>query len=288
VKVVFHADDFGLTPAVNAGIVEAHERGVLGSTSLMVTAAAADDAAAQARATPGLDVGLHLTLVEERPAAPPAEIPSLLANGRFWPHHTVVARRYLLGRWRPREAARELEAQWERFAALGLHPSHCDGHQHLHLLPGLLPAVIGQAVARDVRCVRTRLADPLGGGAPLPRSLVLLAIRAVGRLAWLGVGEERHTLVPFATVGFLQAGGTLGRPALLGMLDALRRPGGPDVVEVMLHPGHGDADTVRRYGHWHYQWDNDLALLLDPALPEELARRDIAVTSFREISAGGA
>ena len=62
-KVVFHADDFGLTGAVNAGILEAHERGVLASASIMVTAPAAEAAVAAARARPTLDCGLHVTLV---------------------------------------------------------------------------------------------------------------------------------------------------------------------------------------------------------------------------------
>src|SRR5690606_35856680 len=101
----------------------------------MVTAEAAEDAVAVARATPGLDVGLHLTLVEERPAAPPARIPTRLRDGRLLPSHAVVAARGLAGRWRASEAREELAAQWARADALGVTPSHVDGHQHLHLLP---------------------------------------------------------------------------------------------------------------------------------------------------------
>jgi hypothetical protein len=53
----------------------------------------------------------------------------------------------------------------------------------------------------------------------------------------------------------------------------------------MLHPGRRDAETERKYGHWRYQWERDLALLLDPTLPEALASRGIDVTSFRELYA---
>src|SRR4029077_5929785 len=104
VKVIFHADVFGLTRAVNAGIVEAHERGVLGSTSLMASAEAAEDAASLARSLPRLDVGLHGTLVEERPLLPPARIPTLVDGRRFWPNHAAVFARYASGRWRVDEA----------------------------------------------------------------------------------------------------------------------------------------------------------------------------------------
>jgi predicted glycoside hydrolase/deacetylase ChbG (UPF0249 family) len=285
-KVVFHADDFGLTEGVNAGIVEAHERGVLGSASVMVTAPAWEDAVARAKATPDLDVGVHLTLVEERPVLPPERIPSLVHDGRFWPSHGAVGLRWLQGRWRPDEAQAELTAQLGRFEATGLVASHLDGHQHLHLLPGVFAWVVSAARLRGIRFVRETLADPLQGGAP--RAAVLVALRGVRLLAARSADPtDLRTLTPFLTVGFLHAGGTLTSARLLSMLDRLRRRRPDAVVEVMLHPGRSDDESRRRYGHWGYQWANDLALLLDPALPGELARRDIEVTSFRALAATG-
>jgi predicted glycoside hydrolase/deacetylase ChbG (UPF0249 family) len=284
VKVVFHADDFGLTAAVNGGIVEAHERGVLGSASLMTTAPAWEDAVARARATRALDVGVHLTLVEERPVLPPERIPSLVCDGHFWPSHGAVGMRWLQRRWRSAEARAELAAQLERFEATGLVASHLDGHQHLHLLPGVFTWVVSAASRRGIRFVRTTLADPLRGGGP--RAAVQVALRGVGLLAALTADPtDRRTLTPFVTLGFLHAGGTLTRADLLAMLDRLRARRPRAIVEVMLHPGRPDDETRRRYGHWGYRWENDLALLLDPALPDELARRDIEVTSFRTLAA---
>ena len=283
-KVVFHADDFGLTAGVNAGIVEAYERGVLRSTSLMVTAPAWEDAVARAKATPGLDVGVHLTLVEEQPALPPDRIPSLVQGGRFWPSHGTVGLRWLTRRWHSAEARAELRAQLERFDATGLVPSHVDGHQHLHLLPGVFPWAAAEARRRNIRFLRTTLADPLPGGSP-PRAAAMLALRAVGWLALLRTGAaDRRALAPFVTVGFLHAGGTFTTERLLAVLDRLRRHRPDAVVEVMLHPGRPDEETRRRYGHWRYQWENDFALLVDPSLPAQLLRRGIEVTSFRELA----
>jgi chitin disaccharide deacetylase len=283
-KVVFHADDFGLTPAINDGILEACERGVLRSTSLMVTGEAAEQGIAAARATPGLDVGVHLTLVEERPVLPPDRIPSLVAGDRFLPTHAAVGARYLMGRWHPAEARAELAAQLERFTDSSLVPSHLDGHQHLHLLPGILPFVVAEAHRRNVRFVRTTLGDAASRPAQAARALTLHATNAVSWLAWLGVAAaECSDLVPFRTLGFLHAGGGMALPDLLAALDRTGRRS-PEVVEVMLHPGRRDADTERRYGHWRYRWENDLALLLDPRLPDALARRGIEWTSFRALA----
>lgn len=282
-KVVFHADDFGLSKAVNAGIFEAWQRGVLRSTSLMVTADAAQDAIALTKVRPGLDVGLHLTLVEERPALSPASIPTLHDGERFWPTHAAIGLRYALGRWDPTEAEAELEAQWELFRGYGLRASHCDGHQHLHLLPRVFPAVIAQARRHGVRFVRSRLVGgPLRGGWRPARRVLLLATRAVSGLARRGV-PSGHLGGSFPTLGFVEAGGRLTVSRLLQALDHLARDPSVRLVEVMLHPGHRDAATETRYGHWRYSWENDLALLLDPHLPEALADRGIEITSFGEL-----
>jgi len=284
VKVVFHADDFGLTRAVNAGIVEAHERGLLGSTSLMVGADAADDAVGLARSLPGLDVGIHVTLVEERPVLPPDRIPSLVDGERFWPSHATVFARYVSGRWRVDEAAAEVAAQWDRLASLGVTASHWDGHQHLHLLPRLFPRLVPLARRRGATFVRTRLASAPGGGGSAVRRALCAGVNAVGASAWGRTRRaERHGTMRFPTIGFLEAGGRLDRDRLLATLDHLRARGA-DVVEVMLHPGRADAETERRYGHWHYRWDRDRELLLDPQLKDALASRGMETTTFRDLA----
>ncbi|HKY50647.1 MAG TPA: ChbG/HpnK family deacetylase, partial [Candidatus Limnocylindria bacterium] len=76
-SVVVTADDLGLSPAVTRGILEAHRRGVVRSTSLLVTYPGAEEAAALARAEPELEIGLHIDLVGGRPVSDPAAVPSL-------------------------------------------------------------------------------------------------------------------------------------------------------------------------------------------------------------------
>ena len=65
--LIINGDDFGLSPGINDGIVEAHTRGVLTSTSLMVTAPAAPQAAELAKSHPQLSVGLHF--VDDSPGS---------------------------------------------------------------------------------------------------------------------------------------------------------------------------------------------------------------------------
>jgi predicted glycoside hydrolase/deacetylase ChbG (UPF0249 family) len=284
VKVIFHADDFGLTRAVNAGILETHARGLLRSASLMPGAEAAEDAAALARSVPDLDVGLHVTLVEERPVLPADRVPSLVADGRFWPSHAAVFARYATGRWSVAEAAAEVAAQWERLAALGIRASHCDGHQHLHLLPRLFPHIVELGRRHGVSFFRTWLGGPAGDAGSLVRRGTRVVVNGVAALAWRRVPPAERAATPrFVTIGFMEAGGRLTSSRLLALLDQLcaRRV---ELVEVMLHPGDRDAETERKYGHWGYRWEGDRDLLLDPALPEALARRGIEPTSFRALA----
>lgn len=107
--VIVNADDFGHSAEVNAGIVEAHERGIVTSTSLMVRRPAAAEAAAYRGS---LDVGLHVELGE-------------------WEYEN--------GAWRalshvPRAGIEaEVRAQLDRFRELrGREPTHLDTHQHTH------------------------------------------------------------------------------------------------------------------------------------------------------------
>ena len=112
--LVVDADDFGHSAGVNAGIVEAHERGIVTSASLMVRRPEAAAAAAYARAHPELSVGLHAELGEWAYRG---------ADG--WVAVDEVE---------DGAVPAEIERQLELFRALlGRDPTHLDSHQHVHL-----------------------------------------------------------------------------------------------------------------------------------------------------------
>ncbi len=115
--LIVNADDFGQSPGVNRGIIEAHERGIVTSASLMVRWPAAADAAAYAQERPELSVGLHLDLAE-------------------WAYRDGEwARLYEVVQEDDAEAvAKEVERQVEAFRRLvGKDLTHLDSHQHVHL-----------------------------------------------------------------------------------------------------------------------------------------------------------
>jgi predicted glycoside hydrolase/deacetylase ChbG (UPF0249 family) len=114
-QLIVNADDFGLSPGVNAGIVLAHEHGIVTSTSLMVRQGAAQEAAELARRVPRLAVGLHVDLWESR-----------FRDGEW-------IKLYAWAEDEPVAIEREVRAQLARFCELMGHPpDHVDAHQHVH------------------------------------------------------------------------------------------------------------------------------------------------------------
>ncbi|MDD3295348.1 MAG: ChbG/HpnK family deacetylase, partial [Geobacteraceae bacterium] len=73
-KLIINADDFGLSTGANRAVITAFREGILTSASLMVGGKALHEAVALARENPGLQVGLHLTLVQGRAVLPPRDI----------------------------------------------------------------------------------------------------------------------------------------------------------------------------------------------------------------------
>ena len=115
VYVVVNADDFGLSHGVNAGIVQAHEHGIVSSATLMVHGEAASAAAAYARTRPQLGLGLHVDLWE-----------SVLRQGEW-------VRIYQRCDETPEAVHAEVQQQLQRFRDLvGREPDHLDTHQHVH------------------------------------------------------------------------------------------------------------------------------------------------------------
>src|SRR3989442_6607250 len=78
--LIVNGDDFGASRGVNRGILEAHVRGILTSTSLIVNGAWSEEAAALSCDAPELSVGLHVdfTIPENGFAANPGRFRAAL------------------------------------------------------------------------------------------------------------------------------------------------------------------------------------------------------------------
>lgn len=273
-RVIINADDFGRSAEINEAVVEAHRCGVLTSASLMVTGEAAEEAAALARQTPTLSVGLHVVLVDGRSALSRAEIPHLVdAEGRFPKSPLRAGLRYAFNRPARVELDRELQAQFERFAATGLHLSHVDGHLHMHLHPVVLRRLLPLAVehgARGIRVPRDRLGPALRRDR---RRLVTKLARAAvfaPLSRWSARTIGRHGLsVAARTYGLMQT----GEMEEAYVVDILRRLDEP-VAELYFHPTTGDRLDLLGPNPGDYH------ALISPAVRGVIQQRHLQLASY--------
>jgi len=115
--LIVNADDFGQSHGVNRGIIEAHERGIVTSASLMVRWPAAREAASYSRQHPSLSLGLHVDFSEWA-----------YRNGHWVSLYEVVSMQDTAA------VTDEVSRQLAMFRRLvGREPTHIDSHQHVHL-----------------------------------------------------------------------------------------------------------------------------------------------------------
>jgi hypothetical protein len=245
-RLLVTADDFGLCPGVVDGIVDAHDRGIVTATSLMVNAPAAEAAFDWARAHHSLAVGLHFVLTFGRPVGPVWPLGELVDNeGQF--------RRLESGAHAnasPSQVAAELRAQLERFEArVGRPPTHIDGHHHVHALPGVLSAVIEAAQRRRLP-VRS------------PDEATLGRLRAVGVAS------------PDSFVDTFYGADNVSVDQLLRIVDEL--PEG--TTELMCHPAKEDAllESLSSYTRPRYQ---ERETLMASSVQDALVAGDVELVS---------
>lgn len=247
-KLIINADDLGLTPGCNDGILQAITEGIVTDTTILINA----DFAAQGiemLKTRGIhQAGLHLNLTFGQPVSPADTVPSLVGpDGRF--HHRAAKVLPVADR---REAERELRAQITSFLSSGLTLNHLDSHHHIHSYPELLDMVVTLA---------QELGVPLRQTSPRVRE----------RIAGAGVAVTDHF-----SMGFY--GAEVSVDMLKGIINSCR----DGVLEIMCHPATPDPilPTVSSYSGCRGM---ELDILTNPIMKTFISEQNIRLISFSEL-----
>ena len=243
--LIVNADDFGLTAGVSRGILEAHARGIVTSTTMLVTRPVAPELLEALRGS-GLGVGLHLNLTLGAPLSDRARVPSLVdGEGRF-----VRDAREVAARVKVDEARIELGNQIDAFRhMLGQLPTHLDSHHH----------VCRQEPLLELLCFFARALK-----------VPLRAQDAEARRAARGQGIR----TPDHFVGDAGAEPYWTRERALEHLSAV--PQG--TTEYMTHPGYFDDELA--YSRYGRQRDAEVAGLTDPDVMAAVRREGIRLAHF--------
>jgi predicted glycoside hydrolase/deacetylase ChbG (UPF0249 family) len=274
-RLVVTADDFGLSPGVDHGILESFRRGIVRSTALFVNFPDVAESVARLRQAPELEVGIHLNLTAGPPVLPPERVPSLVGPDGTFHNFTAFFGQVALSKIAWDEVAREWQAQFERGLDLGYQFTFITSHQHVHMLPGAAEPC-------------AKLAHEFGVGA------VRLSNFRLSEMLW-PTRPKAVALTPFVPTArkILKRNGVFCNQSILEI-----PPGNPDrafqqvsriikrlgggVHELVCHPGYVDSQLEARDPYVAGRLA-ELSVLLNPALPAFLEDTGIERTTFREI-----
>ncbi len=272
-RLIVNADDFGRSPGVNRGIVEAHERGIVTSTTLMVNMPFADEALTLAKGHPELGVGIHLVFTAGCPILPPERVSTLVdQRGRFLDQRTLASR---LGSLDLTQLRAELAAQIERFLRRGGCPTHLDCHHFLHVHPDLFAVLVELA---DEYSLPMRLPFGRGFEATAQREARRFGMTpdALLEMGWRDIElvEARSIPHPDRFIGeFFGDGASVEN--LLRILAGLEE----GVTELMTHPGYADEELLRTSSYARER-ERELAALTDPRVQESIEGLGIELVNF--------
>jgi len=279
-QLIITSDDFGLSSGVNLAVERAWREGILTCASIMPGASAFDEAVLIAAQNPGLQIGLHLTLLQGRSVLTHKEIPGLVdAAGNFSDNPVATGMRYFFDRGLYCQLKREIEAQILKVLDAGIPLSHIDGHLNIHLHPTVF-RILGELMPRygikSFRLSQERLAhnlkfDPDRRFGKIVERIIFgsLAKSARTRLCNLGIMHA-------AEVKGILSSGRMTETYILHIIEDLR----DGLTEIYFHPGIlPDTEISRRMPD--YRHEDELAAITAPAVKSRLKQLQITVQNYR-------
>jgi chitin disaccharide deacetylase len=270
ISLIVSADDVGLHPSFTAGALDAYERGLVTSLSVITASGYWAETVEALRAAGVNEIGVHLTVCDGQPVSD-APLGRLLVEGRFSRPMAAVA---LLAAGYRSAIRTEWLAQIRRAQDAGFTVTHLDGHKHLHVLPGLAGIAGSVAKATGVLGVRRPMEPGFG-----PRKRVRAGLALASAVALLGSNRKN----PDRCVGIGVSGG-LDSERLLAAIAALE----PGVTEFLCHPASADdgypAGPLADGLAWtkEYAADRERRALLDPEARAALEARGVRLLSWGE------
>jgi predicted glycoside hydrolase/deacetylase ChbG (UPF0249 family) len=287
--LIVNADDLGIHPSINAGIVSAYRRGILTSCTMLMTTAYFDETIRDHVRPQALPIGVHLSLTLGKAVAPRGEVPDLVdPDGNL----KLAADRLILSSFKGgrggavlRQIGREFEAQLAIARDYGLRPTHADSHQHVHMNPAifrlleeLLPRFGIDRLRRSREPFHTFVLGPDLGEVMRRNNFAKWAM-----LRWRAAGLHPALATTDDFFGVLFSGAVTKR----AMLALLRAAAPGRSLEICIHPGFPAPTGVNHYqrpGHNAFisaaarRTEHDV--LADPEIAGLVRERCLALRSF--------
>ena len=287
--LIVNADDLGIHPRINAGIVSAYRQGILSSCTMLMTTAYFDQTIRDHVRPQALPVGIHLSLTLGKAVAPRGEVADLVdEDGNL----KLTADRLIVSSFKGerggallRQIGREFEAQLAIARDHGLKLTHADSHQHVHmnppifrLLEEMLPRFGIDRLRRSREFFHASVLGPEFAEVMRRNNLAKWAL-----LRWRAAGLHPALATTDDFFGVLYSGAVTKR----AMLALLRAAAPEHSLEICIHPGFPAPVCVRDYPRPGYnafisaaarQTEHDV--LTDPDVAVLVRERGLALRSF--------
>jgi len=285
--LIITADDMGMSESINRGILYAARNGLVNSVSVMPNGCAFKSAVSALLREPELDIGVHLTLVVEKPICSYRALKGLVCHDGHLPRTWTDLCVRLATRAGAMQAIEiECRAQIERVLSVGLHPIHLNSHQHVHLYPPLWRLFL--RLAQDYRIPWVRGFRGSHYYVSLNRRHLMQAVWKLPLIGFLQQVSLWNCELPStvsvadATLGILESG-HLNRHVLT---DIIRRvPVG--ISELICHPGYADQDLKRhvsKLGYLKYQWAAETSALTSDIAVSCIQKSCVRLGRFRDMA----
>lgn len=265
-RIIINADDFGLTPGVNEGILECLQKGLVSSTSALVNFPSSE-AALNLASQHHLNIGWHINLTLGPPLSTPKDIPSLVTReGNFHSLQSLLIRSFW-GKISSKDVEKELMAQYQMFERFGLQISHANGHQHVHAFPIIRDVV--RTIVREKKIPYVRIPQE-SASLSLPRPLTRIFFQLI------------TTNLDFGVPAFPFYGFTFGNRSheLKEWEKLLERLGDLDNAEIMMHPARIKKEDNYYGDDFPGDREKECQLLLSQELKELIMRKGFQLGTF--------
>jgi predicted glycoside hydrolase/deacetylase ChbG (UPF0249 family) len=262
-RVIINADDFGFSRGITEGILEAHRRGIVTSTTIAANMPTADEAVRRLAEAPQLGVGVHLNVSQGPPLSPEARV---LADADGVMRLTGAQAVGLCVR-KPRmlrviEAEYDAQIRW--VLDRGVAPTHLDSHRHTHGFPPVFARVAGLARRYNIRFIRWHREVLPGAGWPAGPPAQRRIRRLLNAFGWIDARIAPDLVATLGTWG-IEHTGSIDVPWLVRAACAIQ----PGVTEIMTHPGLAD-DVDEETSRLRASRRRELTALCDRTVAEAL------------------
>lgn len=302
--LIINADDYGYSSERDAGILDCYHDNSITSVSLMVNGCSAEEAVKKAQSV-GLPMGLHLNMTEGSPVSQKS-CTTIVGSDGFMLGKNGLRDAVTAGKVDLKEVEREIESQLEKFEQLtGRIPVSVDGHQHVHVIPGIYKIFASVMKKKGITLTRLPLEDnTFQSVGPIPNWSEFLAELQLNSLDAKTVFRDNGIRFPgFTGLHTMGADMTLEKiqncisnafdnqskySGTVHRTECVRNPSDL-IVELMVHPGYrtgncgGCGDGPDDFAQ-SSEREHEMKILKGPSMKEFYKEQSIKLISFKDLS----